>query len=68
MIQGIRFITGHNTKLFEQSISYRGMLIYNKPSHEIKTVTSTMKIKKMINSLLLRKFLCCRRICDHWSL
>jgi hypothetical protein len=36
MIQGIRFITGHNTKLFERSVSYRGMLIYNKLSHEIK--------------------------------
>ena len=65
MIQGIRFITGHNTKLFEQSISYRGMLIYNKLPNEIKSVTSTMKFKKMINSLLLKKFLFCRRIGDY---
>jgi len=56
MIQGIRFTTCHNTKLFEHSISYRGMLIYNKLSNVIKSVTSTMKFKKMINSLLLKKF------------
>jgi len=32
------FITSHNTKLFEQSITYNGMLIYNKLSNEIKSV------------------------------
>jgi hypothetical protein len=65
MIIGTRFITGHNTKLFEWSISYTGMLIYNKLSQEIKNVTSTMKTKKMINNLSLKKFLFCGRICDY---
>jgi len=62
MIQGIRFIMGHNTKVFEQSISYRGMLIYNKLSHESKSVTSTTKFKKMINNFLHKKLLFCGRI------
>jgi Na+-translocating ferredoxin:NAD+ oxidoreductase RnfC subunit len=41
------FITGHNTKLFEQSITYSSVLIYNKLSHEIKGVKCIMKLKKI---------------------
>jgi len=50
MIQEVRhlFITSHNTKLFEQSISYNGMLIYNKLSNEIKSVC-VMKFKKILD-------------------
>jgi len=54
MIHGISqiylFISGHNTKLFEQSIAYIGVFIYNKLPHEIKSVLCTriMKFKKMI--------------------
>jgi len=32
------FITCHNTKLFEQNMSYNGMFIYSKLSNEIKSV------------------------------
>ena len=49
------FISCHNTKLFEQSITYNGVLIYNKPSREIKTVTCIMKFKQMIINFLLEK-------------
>jgi len=55
MIQGIRFITWHNTKLFEHSTSCNGELIHNRHSHEIKSVKSIMKFKKIINNFLLDK-------------
>jgi len=42
------FITGHNIKLFEQSITYNGVLIYNKLSFEIKGVKCIMKFKKIL--------------------
>jgi len=44
------------------------MLIYNNLSHENKSVTFTMKFKKIINKSLLKKLLFCGRICDYWSL
>jgi hypothetical protein len=50
------FISGHNTKLFEESITYNSVLIYNKLSHEIKNVTCKMKCKKIINFLLEKSF------------
>jgi hypothetical protein len=40
------FITSHNTKLFEQSIAYSGVHIYNKLSSEIKGIKSTTLFKK----------------------
>jgi len=43
------FITSHNTKLFEESIDYNGMLIYNKLSNEIKSVKCVMKFKKILD-------------------
>jgi hypothetical protein len=49
------FITSHNTKLFEQSIAYSGVLIYNKLPSEIKSVQSIRKFKKLLSSLLLEK-------------
>jgi hypothetical protein len=42
------FITTHNTKLFEQSITYRGALIYDKLRSEMKSVKSVRKFKKEV--------------------
>jgi len=49
------FITGHDTKLFEQIIFYNGMLIYNRLSHDIKSVPCVMKFKKIIINFMLEK-------------
>jgi len=49
------FITGHNTKLFQLSIAYNSVLIYNKLSHEFKSVTCIMKFKQMIINFFLEK-------------
>ena len=49
------FISGHKTKLFEQSIAYNSLLIYNKLPHEIKSVTCTTKFKQIIINFLLEK-------------
>jgi hypothetical protein len=46
------FITTHNTKLFEQSIAYNSMLIYNKLSNEIKSLKPIMKFKNIIINYL----------------
>ena len=37
---------GHNTKLFEQSFTHNGLLIFNKLSGEIKNIWVHNKIKK----------------------
>jgi hypothetical protein len=49
------FITSHNTKLFEQSIAYSGVLVYNKLPSEIKSVNSIIKFKKILRNFLLEK-------------
>jgi hypothetical protein len=49
------FIYSHNTKLFEQSIAYSGVLIYNKLPSEIISVQSIRKFKKLLSSFLLEK-------------
>jgi hypothetical protein len=49
------FITSHNTKLFEQSIAYNGVLLYNKLPSDIKRVGWIMKFKKMLVYFLLEK-------------
>jgi len=49
------FITGHDTKLFEEIIFYNGMLIYDKLSCDIKSVWCIMKFKKIIINFLLEK-------------
>jgi hypothetical protein len=49
------FITSHNTKLFEKSIAYNGVLLYNKQPSEIKSVRLTIKFKKMFINFLLEK-------------
>ena len=49
------FISCHNTKLFGQSIAYSAVHIYNKFSHEFKSVTCIMKFKKMNINFLLEK-------------
>jgi hypothetical protein len=46
------FITSHNTKLFEKSIGYNGVLVYNKLPSEIKSVKSTIKFKKILSNFL----------------
>jgi hypothetical protein len=51
------FITSHNTKLFEQSIAYNGVLVYKKLPSEIKSVKSITKFKKILSNFLLGKFL-----------
>jgi hypothetical protein len=51
------FITSHNTKLLEQKIAYKGVLIYNKLFHAIKSLQCIMKLrKKVINFLLDKSF------------
>jgi hypothetical protein len=42
-------ITSHNTKLFECSIAYSGMLINNRLSNEIKIVMCVMKFEKIVD-------------------
>jgi hypothetical protein len=54
------FITSHNTKLFEQMITYNSVLLYNKLSHEIEGVTYIMKFKKIL--FTGKEFLFCRRM------
>jgi len=50
-------ISGHNTKLFEQSITYNGVFIYDKLSpHEIKSVKCIMKCLKMIINFYWKEF------------
>jgi hypothetical protein len=49
------FITSHNTKLFEQSIAYNGVLVYSKLPSEIKSVKSIIKFKKVLRNFLLEK-------------
>ena len=48
-------IAGHNTKLFEQSITYNGVIIYNKLPNEIKSVTFIMKFNNIIINFWLEK-------------
>jgi hypothetical protein len=45
------FITSHNTKLFEQSTAYYGVLVYNK----LPSVKSIIKFKKTLRNYLLEK-------------
>jgi hypothetical protein len=71
IIHGIRLIYLFQvitTKLFEQSVAYNGVVIYNKVSQEIKTITYIMKFKKMIINFAWKEFLLCGRIYDYWSL
>jgi hypothetical protein len=49
------FITSHNTKLFEQSIAYNGLLVYNKLPNKIKSVKSIIKFKKILRNFLLER-------------
>jgi hypothetical protein len=56
------FITGHNTKLFEQSITYSGIHIYNRLAEEIKNTETLTKFKKKLTDFLIEVFLISRRI------
>ena len=49
------FIASHNTKLFENIITYSDLHIYNKISNEITSAVCTMKFKKMLISFSLDK-------------
>jgi hypothetical protein len=49
------FTTSHNTRLFEQSTAYNGVLVYNKLPSEIRSVKSIIKFKKILRNFLLEK-------------
>jgi hypothetical protein len=49
------FIKSHNTKLFEQTIAYSGVNIYNKLSSEIKGIKSTALFEKTLTEFLLER-------------
>jgi len=49
------FITGHNTKLFEESFTHNGVLICNKLSSEIKNIEPITKFKKILFNFLIKK-------------
>jgi hypothetical protein len=47
----------HNTKLFEQSITYNGMLVYNQLSSEIESIKSTTEFVKILNFYWKKAFI-----------
>jgi hypothetical protein len=49
------FITSHSIKLFEQSIAYNIVLIYNKLPSEIKSVKSIIRFRKVLSKFLLEE-------------
>jgi hypothetical protein len=49
------FITGHNTELFEQSITYSGIHIYNTLTKEIKNTETLTKFKKKLTDFLIEE-------------
>ena len=56
------FVTGHNTKLFEQSFTHSDVLICNKLSKEIKNTEPITKFKKkkkkILFNILIKKSFC----------
>jgi hypothetical protein len=59
------FITGHNTKLFEQSTTYSGIHIYNTLAKEIENTETMTKFKKKLADFLIEVFLFSRRISNY---
>jgi hypothetical protein len=51
------FITGHNTKLFEQSTTYSGIHIYNRLAKEIKNTETLREFKKKLTFWLKSVFI-----------
>ena len=49
------FVTGHNTKLFKQSFTNNGVLIFNKLSSEITNTELVMNFKKILFNFLIEK-------------
>jgi hypothetical protein len=49
------FITGHYTKLFEKSITYSGIHIYNRLAKEIKNTETLTKFKKTLIDFLIEE-------------
>jgi hypothetical protein len=49
------FITGHNTKLFENSITYSGIHIYNRLAKEIKNTETLIQFKKKLIDFLIEE-------------
>jgi hypothetical protein len=49
------FVTGHNTKLFEQSTTYSGIHIYNILAREIKNIETLTKFKKKLADFLIEE-------------
>jgi hypothetical protein len=49
------FITGHNTKLFEQSTTYSSIHIYNRLAKEIKNTETLREFKKKLTDSLIEE-------------
>jgi hypothetical protein len=49
------FITGHNTKLFEKSITYSGIHICNRLAKEIKNTETLTKLKNKLIDFLIEE-------------
>jgi hypothetical protein len=49
------FITGHNTKLLEQSTTYSVIPIYNRLAKEIKNTETLREFKKKLTDFLIEE-------------
>jgi len=48
-------VTGHNTKLFKQSFTNKGVLIFNKLSSEIINSEPVTQFKKILFNFLIKR-------------
>jgi len=48
-------VTGHNTKLFKQSFTNKGVLIFNTLSSEVINSEPVMKFKKILFNFLIKR-------------
>jgi len=46
------FVTGHNNKLFENSFTHSGVLIFNRLPSEITNIQAIMRYKKILSNLI----------------
>jgi hypothetical protein len=53
--KSVLFITGHNTKLFEQRTTYRGNNMYNRLAREIKNTETSTKFKRKLADFLIKE-------------
>jgi hypothetical protein len=49
------YVTGHNTKLFEESFTHSGVLICNKLSSKIKNIEPITKFKNILFNFLIKE-------------